>query len=273
MPIKAVYLTSDAYSVCMTHALTTEKEEIMGLLIGEISEKRTCHISAIIILRRSDKRADRVEISPEQLSDASNKADCLSNHLQRPMRIVGWYHSHPHITVWPSHLDVRTQSVYQLMDESFVGLIFSVFNYDKVSKNNRVQLCCFQSVSSGYDTDCYQRVEIPLFIEPVDRMNIPCLKSLIELPEILGHEENDQYIKAKVNCGTDISSAIHNASVYTDNIVHILAGLVGPLMQWLEDHLKDNERHLMALREEKDLLSSDLKHLTILTSPSKSTVV
>lgn len=23
---------------------------------------------------------------------------------QRPMRVIGWYHSHPHITVWPSHV-------------------------------------------------------------------------------------------------------------------------------------------------------------------------
>jgi len=30
----------------------------------------------------------------------------LSHSLQRPMRIVGWYHSHPHITVWPSHLGI-----------------------------------------------------------------------------------------------------------------------------------------------------------------------
>ena len=30
----------------------------------------------------------------------------LSHSLQRPMRIVGWYHSHPHITVWPSHIGV-----------------------------------------------------------------------------------------------------------------------------------------------------------------------
>ena len=37
MPIRGVSLTADAYSVCLTHALTTEKEEIMGLLIGEVS--------------------------------------------------------------------------------------------------------------------------------------------------------------------------------------------------------------------------------------------
>jgi len=36
MPVKGVYLTADCYLVCLSHALTTEKEEIMGLLIGEV---------------------------------------------------------------------------------------------------------------------------------------------------------------------------------------------------------------------------------------------
>ena len=44
------------------------------------------------------------------------------------LKVLGWYHSHPHITVWPSHVDVGTQADYQLMDDNFIGLIFSCFN-------------------------------------------------------------------------------------------------------------------------------------------------
>lgn len=37
-----------------------------------------------------------------------SKAPWLTHRLAemtgRPMRVVGWYHSHPHITVWPSHV-------------------------------------------------------------------------------------------------------------------------------------------------------------------------
>ncbi len=40
----------------------------------------------------------------------------------------GRYHSHPHITVLPSHVDVRTQASYQMLDRNFVGLIISAFN-------------------------------------------------------------------------------------------------------------------------------------------------
>ena len=42
------------------------------------------------------------------------------------------YHSHPHLAVVPSHVDVRTQALYQQMDSAFVGLIFSVFNSGRV---------------------------------------------------------------------------------------------------------------------------------------------
>ena len=47
----------------------------LNLLYFQIDEKKVSHISAVIMLRRSDKQADRVEISPEQLSAASIKAE------------------------------------------------------------------------------------------------------------------------------------------------------------------------------------------------------
>lgn len=56
------------------------------------------------MMRRSDKQPDRVEISPEQLSSAAIEAEVLGDHLKRSIQVVGWYHSHPHITVWPSHV-------------------------------------------------------------------------------------------------------------------------------------------------------------------------
>ena len=60
--------------------------------------------------------------------------------------MVGWYHSHPHITPLPSHVDLRTQSNYQLLDKHFIGLIFSVFDRDAKTLSSSEQLCCFQSI-------------------------------------------------------------------------------------------------------------------------------
>lgn len=36
MAVSSVHLESDAFLVCMNHALSTEKEEVMGLCIGEV---------------------------------------------------------------------------------------------------------------------------------------------------------------------------------------------------------------------------------------------
>lgn len=36
MVVEAVKIEADAYMVCLTHALSTEREEVMGLLIGEV---------------------------------------------------------------------------------------------------------------------------------------------------------------------------------------------------------------------------------------------
>ena len=62
------------------------------------------------------------------------------------MNVLGWYHSHPHITVHPSHVDLATQSSYQTMEQNFVGLIFSVFNYDPNTGIDSKEVAAFQSV-------------------------------------------------------------------------------------------------------------------------------
>ncbi|MGH0171301.1 UNVERIFIED_CONTAM: hypothetical protein FKN15_063852 [Acipenser sinensis] len=107
MAVKAVHLESDAFLVCMNHALSTEKEEVMGLCIGEVDTDRIVHIHSVIILRRSDKRKDHV----------------------------------------------RTQAMYQMMDQGFVGLIFSCFIEDKNTKTGRVLYTCFQSVQAQKGSD------------------------------------------------------------------------------------------------------------------------
>ncbi|CAE6919478.1 BRCC3 [Symbiodinium sp. CCMP2456] len=121
-------LSEQVYHACLAHALMSENEEIMGLLLGDV-EGSEVRIWCSMTLRRSDKQPDRVEIAPEQLVQAVHVADELNKVLQCRTRVVGWYHSHPHITCFPSHVDLRTQLEYQIMDADFVGLIFGVFNY------------------------------------------------------------------------------------------------------------------------------------------------
>jgi len=113
-----VKLANDVYRCCFHHALSSQAEEVMGILIGEkISEKdgtTVIEVSALRIVPRLDKRKDRVEISDDQIIKTTQVAEDLALKLKKPnLRVVGWYHSHPNITVWPSHVDLRTQFNYQ----------------------------------------------------------------------------------------------------------------------------------------------------------------
>ncbi|NXG73208.1 BRCC3 deubiquitinase, partial [Baryphthengus martii] len=312
MAVQAVYLEADAFLVCLNHALSTEKEEVMGLCIGEVlgsggacwaqreevDTSRIVHIHSVIILRRSDKRKDRVEISPEQLSAASTEAE-LAEMTGRPMRVVGWYHSHPHITVWPSHVDVRTQAMYQMMDQGFVGLIFSCFIEDKNTKTGRILYTCFQSIQAQKSSDIlslkfekcvvvkgfhlpiksgicsqkqtvqqhhalsrlYERIEIPIHVVPHETIGKVCLESAVELPKILCQEEQDAYRRIHSLTHLDSVTKIHNGSVFTKNLCSQMSAISGPLLQWLEDRLEQNKQRVLELQQEKEQLLEELAAL------------
>lgn len=49
--VQAVHLESDAFLVCLNHALSTEKEEVMGLCIGEVS--RSISLTGTLLSSRS----------------------------------------------------------------------------------------------------------------------------------------------------------------------------------------------------------------------------
>ncbi|XP_033613291.1 lys-63-specific deubiquitinase BRCC36-like [Fukomys damarensis] len=277
MAVQAVYLEADAFLVCLNHALTTEKEEVIGLCIGELNEDsrfvytgaemcttaekidtvRIVQINSVVILQRSDKRKERVEISPEQLSSATTEAERLAKVTGCPMRIVGWYHSHPHITVWPSHVDVRTQATYQMMDQGFVGLIFSCFIEDKNTKTGQVLYTCFQSILAQGKSD-YERIEIPIHVVPRISIGKICFESTLKLPMILFQEEQDTYRKIQSLKHLDSVTKIHNGSVFTKNLCRQMLAVSRPLLQWLENRMENNQQLLQELKQEKKDLLQEL---------------
>ncbi|KAF3450844.1 hypothetical protein FNV43_RR06933 [Rhamnella rubrinervis] len=213
MSLTCVKMSEDVWLTCLTHSLSTETEEIMGLLLGDIEYSKNGGVTALIWgaspQTRSDRRKDRVETNPEQLAAASAQAEisfdtcfnarafCLSyimldvnifltfgekhrmtTSTGRTTRVIGWYHSHPHITVLPSHVDVRTQAMYQLLDSGFIGLIFSCFSED-MNKVGRIQVIAFQS------TDGKQHhMSRPISLSPINR------SSVIDLESSLSSSEN-----------------------------------------------------------------------------------
>ncbi|KFW77097.1 Lys-63-specific deubiquitinase BRCC36, partial [Manacus vitellinus] len=199
----------------------------------------------------------------------------LAEMTGRPMRVVGWYHSHPHITVWPSHVDVRTQAMYQMMDQGFVGLIFSCFIEDKNTKTGRILYTCFQSIQAQKSSEAchekqilfrdacmrYERIEIPIHVVPHETIGKVCLESAVELPKILCQEEQDAYRRIHSLTHLDSVTKIHNGSVFTKNLCSQMSAISGPLLQWLEDRLEQNKQRVQELQQEKEQLLEELAAL------------
>nr|CAB3226151.1 lys-63-specific deubiquitinase BRCC36 [Phallusia mammillata] len=259
-----VRLNCDAYLTCLMHALSNETEEVMGLCIGEMIEKISgceINISAVLLLRRMDKRKDRVEISVEQLSNASSYAEELAIKSGKNLRIVGWYHSHPHITVWPSHVDVQTQAMYQMMDETFVGLIFSCFNENKANLHQTVEMICFQSLTSMDDSSQYQRLEVPMYLERTQCLSEANLQTLTSLPKTLMHEECEAYDAVIKSCGNCILTKLHNASVHTQSVCNITETVISPLLQILEQTHTNHKLKIKEVEAENEELRKMLAEL------------
>ncbi|XP_019483179.1 PREDICTED: lys-63-specific deubiquitinase BRCC36 isoform X2 [Hipposideros armiger] len=263
--VQAVHLESDAFLVCLNHALSTEKEEVMGLCIGELNDDTRLTPSELFtfILSSSCGVLIRGRIEWKFLQSSCLRPQQrrrLAELTGRPMRVVGWYHSHPHITVWPSHVDVRTQAMYQMMDQGFVGLIFSCFIEDKNTKTGRVLYTCFQSIQAQKSSE-YERIEIPIHIVPHVTIGKVCLESAVELPKILCQEEQDAYRRIHSLTHLDSVTKIHNGSVFTKNLCSQMSAVSGPLLQWLEDRLEQNQQHLQELQQEKEELMQELSSL------------
>lgn len=170
-------MPEEVWLTCLTHALSTETEEIMGLLLGDIQHSKNGTVTALIWgalpQPRSDRQKDRVETNPEQLTAASVHAERMTMATGTTTRVIGWYHSHPHITVLPSHVDVRTQAMYQLLDSGFIGLIFSCFSED-AQKVGRIQVIAFQSLDGKHN-----HTMKPVSLVPVQKSSVIDIESSI----------------------------------------------------------------------------------------------
>ncbi|CAG9585486.1 unnamed protein product [Danaus chrysippus] len=260
--LNKVLLSTDVALICVQHALSTEKEEIMGLLIGEVHNNNTLvSIVSSVILRRLDKKPDRVEISEEQLVQATLRAEELAAAVGRPLRVVGWYHSHPHITVWPSHVDLATQSMYQRMDSSFVGIIFAVYIQDQTAKAPSIQITCFQSVNEGTNQS---RREIELEItNSNDSLTLNNFEILTQLPAILKEEEDESYKnEAEGSDCEDILNKQHNSAVRTIAIGHIVEKISRPMLEALVARNALNTVRLKALKKQHQELMSRLDKMS-----------
>ncbi|VDN97007.1 unnamed protein product [Rodentolepis nana] len=141
--MEEIKLTPSAYQTIITHALTHEKEEIIGLLLAEECEGYI-QIYAAKPCTRANKQLDRVEVNDIELARGIEDADKLKKILGRNIAVLGWYHSHPHITVHPSSHDITAQREFESLNRKFFGIIVSVFDGEN-EKQGEIRITSFRS--------------------------------------------------------------------------------------------------------------------------------
>ncbi|GIL78619.1 hypothetical protein Vretimale_6220 [Volvox reticuliferus] len=254
MSLERVEVTQEVLLAVLAHAHSTESEEVMGLLLGDVlgdvssGGGAVCRVSLTFPQIRTDRRKDRVETSAEQMARCSAHAERLSRETGLRIRVVGWYHSHPHITVLPSHVDVRTQAMYQLLDPGFVGLIVSTFNRDAASQASTVQMTAFQSLPDGVGTTGAAgafggagepmapsvRKEIRVSVVPSVTSLEKSFSDFLAVQRILLMEETEVYKKALALAAATASATGGGSSVATTTATAMT--LSGPSLELTEVH-------------------------------------
>jgi BRCA1/BRCA2-containing complex subunit 3 len=254
--LNIIHLPRSVVESLMVHAMTTETEEVMGLIFGHYLDG-VATIQQIYILTRNDKRKDRCEVSPDQLALASGVAE------QNGCCVIGWYHSHPHITIHPSHVDVNTQFQYQYLDSSFFGLIMSVFSNDPNTKEGKINLIAFQSLKTAMNDELMiidnpnasEYVDITIPIKVIDNIarnpfqsGDHNLNQLTGLQDILLHEEKNTYLSQVKSCNNSLGLVIAS-SEYQQQLTRLLEFSSIPFLNSLEEKLIRNKIKIEQLKE------------------------
>lgn len=237
------------------------------MLLGDIeldeSGRSVARVWRLSFQRRVDRRPDRVEISPEQLAAASDEAARMTEETRRVTRVIGWYHSHPHITVLPSHVDVQTQGNFQLLDRGFIGLIFSVFS-SLPDSTARMQMVAFQSISApsaGGGAPVFSQRLVPVTVVETPTTGDRAPTKLLDLQRVQLDEEREAYLDALASLvDTEVAAdptshavalgvSFHSA-VYQKVLCGILAHSLPPLAQTLHDRKQHRAREITALEAE-----------------------
>ncbi|OUC47857.1 diacylglycerol kinase accessory domain protein [Trichinella nativa] len=189
-------------------------------------------------LKRLVKRSDRVEMTPETLSEAITYADNLNavndsldeSVRKKPVRVIGWYHSHPHITVYPSGVDNHTQCEYQnALDPMWIGIIFSVYNTDERSGIGRLNYLAFQPAIDSILTERIGALTELCFAEESDAFE--------KAVQSFSFDDNLQQLKTLAYS--------HNVSTYTTNVCSTIRGFVHPLLAYLTDRSRHSNYNLV----------------------------
>ncbi|TPX31499.1 hypothetical protein SmJEL517_g05190 [Synchytrium microbalum] len=247
MPLTSVKLSAEVYLLFTTFALCTEREECVALLLGTFEEDTPGTVANVKNLlfpsERREKKRDRVEISDADMTRAMSEAD------RAGLSVIGWCHSHPHITVLPSHVDLRTQLNHQAMDDRWFGIIVSCFSgkTGDIEAAQRIQINCFQSRSTD---SANIRIEVPLYVTPSSGRPLEhdvITKLACVLPELFFNEEETSFRTASASL-TDKMSTSYNSNLYIQMLTNLIDKLCAPLLATIQLRHQRNLREIETLQ-------------------------
>jgi len=261
---KLVRITVDAYSSCLNHALVTDSEEVMGLLLGNVENGNIINIFSTICMTRKCKQKDRVEFDEIQISQATEISDMLEKELKTVVNVVGWYHSHPKITIPPSAVDLNTQYSQQYQGP-FVGLIISCFSNDN-KNTNKINLIAFQTVrENGQNIPLYIEIDFinerDVFIS--DKINV--CNSAVTFSNIIKNlllEEEEQFKKdvEKIDKDDFLNNVIISSN--RQNLISkIIQTISFPYIDSLESEIENMSNYLAYVKEANNILKNRIKNL------------
>ena len=258
-------ITSEAYSSCLNHALLTDQEEVMGLLVGnqtknERDKKTVITIFSTISMTRKCKQKDRVEFDAIKMAQA---AETVEQMKINNARVIGWYHSHPKITVPPSHVDLETQEAQQFQG-AFVGIIISCFNCDQ-NDVNKINVIAFQTKKVDYK-------QVPHYI-PIEFINeydvfgntwSNACNSAITFSNILRNlldEEEEEYQKEKLFIEpNDTINYLLLLSSRQSLLCKIIQNVSTPYFNCLNSEIENLRYYLKYVRELNAMLRKNIKN-------------
>ncbi|OMJ90416.1 hypothetical protein SteCoe_7222 [Stentor coeruleus] len=256
MSIERILLSSDIFRGLLVHSLITEQEEVLGLLFGSTSENEV-RIWGSVNLKRNCKEKDRVEVEDIQLSEAMDKAEALSQEINQHSTLVGWFHSHPNITVFPSHVDLRTQLSLQSLGPRFIGLIISCFSRDAANLE-KINLIAFQT-----NQQSNKAMSIPVSIIPhahlvaTPQSKYDSFDYLLEVQKNLLAEEQHEFQAALA--GTTDLGQVYNASVFTLSVAKILQKSLKPMYEFIQQKINIDRLRLSQIQAENAELARKIR--------------
>jgi len=244
-----IVLSKEILEAITLHALSNEKEEVAGLLLGNWVQERskplefTGFVYKFCALPRVDRKKDRVEVCDEDLVKVQEA------HQNSGVNVIGWFHSHPHMTSFPSHVDLSTQKRFQQLDKRFFGIISSCFN----KSSSGIEVIAFQT---GEENDL---VDVPLQIDDCQHSRrIRFLKdgdnrcqnkfdSRMHVLKVAFQEEKDRYRKYLKASQSSDSYTTYVHLTYQQSLTTLIEYSLDPNTRLIKDRIADRKRELELL--------------------------